>query len=188
MTFAEIARAAAAEVLRQGLSGDGILAETCYFVPSTATYASAAHAAVVAIDPETGVVTVERYLVVHDSGRLINPLLAEGQVVGGVAQGVGTALSEEFVYDPHGQPLTGGLADYALPIAASMPAVECEHLETLSTRNPLGVKGLGEGGAIGAPAAIANAVEDALRPLGIVVRSLPLTPARIRDLIAASTR
>ncbi|HXQ51232.1 MAG TPA: xanthine dehydrogenase family protein molybdopterin-binding subunit [Stellaceae bacterium] len=188
VTLAEIARAAAAEKLRQGASGDGLLAETSYFVPPTATYASAAHATVVAVDPETGAVTVERYLVVHDSGRLINPLLAEGQVVGGVAQGLGNALSEEFVYDARGQPLSGSLVDYALPIAASVPAVECEHIETLSTRNPLGVKGLGEGGAIGAPAAIANAVEDALRPLGVVVRGVPLTPARVRALIAASAR
>ncbi|HUK57866.1 MAG TPA: xanthine dehydrogenase family protein molybdopterin-binding subunit [Stellaceae bacterium] len=188
VSLAEVARAAASDVLRRGAPGDGVLAETSYFAPPTATYASAAHAAIVAIDPETGAVAVERYLVVHDSGRLINPLIAEGQIVGGVAQGLGTALFEEFVYDARGEPLTGSLADYALPTAAVVPAIECEHLETLSTRNPLGVKGLGEGGAIGAPAAIANAVEDALRPLGIVVRAVPLTPQRIRDLIAASAR
>jgi aerobic carbon-monoxide dehydrogenase large subunit len=125
---------------------------------------------------------------VHDSGRLINPLLAEGQVVGGVVQGLGSALSEEFVYDARGQPLSGSFVDYALPIAAAVPDIECEHIETPSPRNPLGVKGLGEGGAIGAPAAIANAVEDALRPLGIVVRGIPITAARIHALIAASAR
>jgi carbon-monoxide dehydrogenase large subunit len=188
LTLAEIADAATAEVLRQGARGDGLLAETSYFLPPTVTYASAAHAAIVVVDPLTGAVKVESYLVVHDSGRLINPLLAEGQVVGGVVQGLGSALSEEFVYDARGQPLSGSFVDYALPIAAAVPDVACEHIETPSPRNPLGVKGLGEGGAIGAPAAIANAVEDALRPLGIVVRGVPITAARIHALIAASAR
>ena len=188
VTLADVAGAATADVLHGGARGDGLLTETSYFRPPTVTYASAAHAAVVAIDPMTGAVRIERYLVVHDSGRLINPLLAEGQIVGGVVQGLGSALSEEFVYDERGQPLTGSFADYALPIAAAVPEIACDHIEMLSTRNPLGVKGLGEGGAIGAPAAIANAVEDALRPLGIVVRGVPLTPARIRSLIAASAR
>jgi len=188
VSLGEIARAEAAAVLRRGEAGDGRLAETAYFLPPTVTYASAAHAAIVALDPATGALRIERYVVVHDCGRVVNPLLAEGQIAGAVAQGVGGALAEEFVYDAHGQPLSGSLMDYALPAAKDVPVVVTEHLESPSPRNPLGVKGLGEGGTIGAPAAIANAVEDALRPYGAVVRRGPLTPQRIRGLIAASVR
>jgi len=130
------------------------------------------------------VVTIERYIVVHDCGRVVNPLLADAQVVGGVVQGIGGALREEIVYDDSGQPLTGSFQDYALPIAADVPAqIELDHIESLSPRNPLGVKGLGEGGAIGPPAAIANAVEDALKPFGAIVRRGPLTAARVLQLI-----
>ena len=138
------------------------------------------------IDEETGVVEVERYIVVHDCGRVVNPLLADAQVVGGVVQGLGGVLREEIVYDDNGQPLTGSLQDYALPIAADVPPIELDHIESLSTRNPLGVKGLGEGGAIGPPAAIANAVEDALKGFGVVVRRGPLSPSRVRELIRSS--
>ena len=184
--IAHIAQAAARAALRQGAPGDGLLAETAYFSPPTVTYASAAHAAVVAVDPETGVVTLERYIVVHDCGRVVNPLLADGQVIGGVVQGIGGILREEMIYDPSGQPLSGTLQDYALPIAADIPDIELDHIESLSTRNPLGVKGLGEGGAIGPPAAIANAVEDALKSLGVVVRRGPLTSHRVRELLRAA--
>ena len=182
--LAQIAQLAARAVLKQGAPGDGFLAETAYFSPPTVTYASAAHAAVVAVDDETGVVEIERYLVVHDCGRVVNPLLADAQVAGGVVQGIGGVLREEIVYDESGQPLTGSLQDYALPIAADVPSIELDHIESLSTRNPLGVKGLGEGGAIGPPAAIANAVEDALKRFGVVVRRGPLSPPRVRELIA----
>lgn len=186
LALSEIAKAAAAEVLRKGMAGDGLLAETAYFVPPTVTYASAAHAAVVAVDPSTGAVALERYLVVHDCGRVVNPMIADGQVIGGVAQGVGGALYEHLVYDDSGQPLTGSFMDYALPVASCLPAIELDHIESLSTRNPLGVKGLGEGGAIGPPAAIANAVEDALRDYGVVVRRGPLSAERVLRLIADS--
>jgi len=175
-------------VLRRGEPGDGRLAETAFFLPPTVTYASAAHAAVVVLDAATGTVRVERYAVVHDCGRVVNPLLAEAQIAGAVAQGVGGALAEEFVYDERGQPLSGSFMDYALPRAADVPVLVTEHLESPSLRNPLGVKGLGEGGTIGAPAAIANAVEDAMKPYGAVVRRGPLTPERVRALIAASAR
>lgn len=184
----QIVQAAARAVLRQGAPGDGLLAETAYFSPPTVTYASAAHAAVVVVDRDTGVVTVERYIVVHDCGRVVNPLLADGQVVGGVVQGIGGALREEMVYDESGQPLTGSLQDYALPIASDVPPIELDHIESLSTRNPLGVKGLGEGGAIGPPAAIANAVEDALKAFGVVVRRGPLSPSRIHELLRTSDK
>jgi carbon-monoxide dehydrogenase large subunit len=129
---------------------------------------------------------VLRYVVVHDCGRVVNPLLADAQVIGGVAQGLGGILREEMIYDEHGQPITGSFMDYAMPIASDLPDIELDHIESLSTRNPLGVKGLGEGGAIGPPAAIANAVEDALRPFGVVVRRGPLSSARVRALIAGS--
>lgn len=181
--IAQIAREQAKAVLRQGARGDGLLAETAYFIPPTVTYSSAAHAVVVNVDPETGVVSIERYVVVHDCGRVVNPLLADAQVVGGIAQGIGGILREEMVYDESGQPLTGSFLDYALPIATDVPRIELDHIENLSTRNPLGVKGLGEGGAIGPPAAIANAVEDALKPYGIVIRRGPLTAARVHRLL-----
>ncbi len=186
VTVAQVAQSAIKGVLKQGKPGDGMLADTSYFIPPTVTYASAAHAVVVSIDPETGVVKVLRYAVVHDCGRVVNPLLADAQVVGGVAQGLGGILREEMVYDQGGQPLSGSFMDYAMPIAADLPDIELDHIESLSTRNPLGVKGLGEGGAIGPPAAIANAVEDALKPFGVVVRRGPLSPSRVRELITAS--
>ncbi len=184
LPIAQVAQAAAIAVLKKGAPGDGLLSETAYFIPPTVTYSSAAHAVVVSIDPDTGVVTIQRYIVVHDCGRVVNPLLADGQVVGGIMQGIGGALREELIYDETGQPLTGSFVDYAMPIATDMPPIELDHIESLSTRNPLGVKGLGEGGAIGPPAAIANAVEDALKAFGIVIRSGPLTAARIHRLLA----
>ncbi len=188
LAFAQVAREAAAAVLRRGMRGDGLLAETAYFRPPTVTYASAANAAVVAIDPDTGSVSVERFVVVHDCGRVVNPLLADAQIAGGVMQGIGGVLSEQMVHDESGQPLTGSFQDYALPIAEDAPELVLDHIESLSTRNPLGVKGLGEGGAIGPPAAVANAVEDALRPFGAVVRRGPLTAPRILALMQDAKR
>jgi aerobic carbon-monoxide dehydrogenase large subunit len=183
LTLDQVAKEAAAAVLRRGERGDGLLAEVAYFRPPTVTYASAANAAVVAIDPETGSVTVERYIVVHDCGRVVNPLLADAQIAGGVMQGLGGILSEVMVYDKLGQPLTGSFMDYAIPIAAQAALLVLDHIESPSPRNPLGVKGLGEGGAIGPPAAIANAVEDALRTFNVVIRGGPLTPSRLMGLI-----
>jgi carbon-monoxide dehydrogenase large subunit len=183
LTLSQVSKEAAAAVLRRGMHGDGLLADIAYFRPPTVTYASAANAAVVAVDPETGSVTVERYVVVHDCGRVVNPLLADAQIAGGVMQGIGGALYEAMVYDEHGQPLTGSFMDYAIPIAGQAPFLVLDHFESPSPRNPLGVRGLGEGGAIGPPAAIANAVEDALRTLNVIVRRGPLTPSRVLSLI-----
>ncbi|MBM4247763.1 MAG: xanthine dehydrogenase family protein, partial [Deltaproteobacteria bacterium] len=183
LTFAQVAREAAAAVLRRGARGDGLLAETAYFRPPTVTYASAANAAVVAIDPETGTVAVERFVVVHDCGRVVNPLLADAQIAGGVMQGIGGALLEQMVHDAGGQPLTGSFLDYAMPVAEDAPALALDHIESPSPRNPLGVKGLGEGGAIGPPAAVANAVEDALRARNVVIRRGPLTSSTVWKLI-----
>jgi carbon-monoxide dehydrogenase large subunit len=141
------------------------------------------HVAKVDVDAGTGHVTLLGYLVAHDCGKVINPLIVEGQVHGGVAQGVGGALYEEMVYDAEGQLLTGSFMDYLVPTAMELPPIDTVHLEYPSPRNPLGVKGLGEGGAISPPAAIANAVEDALRPFGVKVTETPLHPARVLELI-----
>jgi carbon-monoxide dehydrogenase large subunit len=154
-----------------------------YFESDTPPFAYGVHAVVVDVDPETGAVRLERYVVVSDSGRLINPMIAEGQIVGGVAQGLGGALLEHLVYDAEGQLLSSSLLDYALPNARDVPTLEMVHLEIPSPLNPLGVKGLGEGGAVGAHAAVANAVADALLPLGIKVRATPLSPGVVGPLV-----
>lgn len=149
------------------------------FDPPGPTFSGAVHVALVEVDPETGQVAVRRYVVVEDCGPVINPLIVEGQVHGGVGQGIGEALMEALVYDAEGQLLTGTLMDYALPRAADVPAIEIEHLETPSPLTPGGVKGMGEGGTIGAPAAIANAVADALRHRRVAVTRVPI---RTEDL------
>jgi aerobic carbon-monoxide dehydrogenase large subunit len=159
------------------------LRESAVYRPPTVTYAAGVHAAVVRVDARTGVVELARYAVAHDCGRVVNPMIADGQIVGGVVQGIGGALYEELIYDEEGQLRTGSLMDYLLPTAGDVPEILLDHLETPSPLNPLGVKGLGEGGAIAPPAAIANAVEDALRPLGVVIREGPLSPARVHALI-----
>ena len=159
---------------------------TTYQGVPTVTYASAVHVAVVEVDPETGRVRLLRYVVAHDCGRVINPMLVDGQIHGGVAQGVGGGLAEEIVYDAGGQLLTGSLMDYALPRADELPFVETVHLEHASPRNALAVKGVGEGGAISPPAALANAIEDALAPFGVRITEGPVTPARLVALLRAS--
>jgi carbon-monoxide dehydrogenase large subunit len=156
---------------------------SAYFAPERGGYASGVHLAVVDVDPDTGRVDIVRYVVGHDCGTVVNPLLVEGQIYGGVAHGVGNALYEEAIYDAEGQPLTTSYQDYLLPSASEVPPVEIVHQSTPSPLNPLGVKGAGEAGTIGAPAAIAGAVEDALRPHGVTVTRLPLTPSRIRAMI-----
>ena len=164
---------------------DPIFEVSVYETVPTVTFASAAHAAVVEVDPETGLVRILRYVIAHDCGRVINPQIVEGQIHGGVAQGIGGALWEAIIYDAGGQLLTGSLMDYAVPRARDLPRLESIHLEYPSPRNPLGVKGVGEGGAIAPPAALANAVEDALAPLGVRITEGPMTPERLVALIAA---
>jgi len=159
---------------------------TVYHHQPTVTYTSAVHVAVVEVDAGTGAVRLLRYVVAHDCGRLINPTIVEGQIHGGVAQGVGGALLEEMVYDEQGQLLTGTFMDYLVPTAMELPPIETVHLEFPSPRNPLGIKGIGEGGAISPPAAIANAVEDALRPFGVRVTRAPLGPSPVLGLIEAA--
>ena len=147
------------------------------------TFSNACHAAQVEVDPETGGVKIDRFVVVEDAGVLINPMIVEGQVHGGVAQGIAGALYEEIVYDDEGNILTTSLMDYLPPTVAEVPEIEIHHLVTVSDATLTGAKGLGEGGAIGAPAAIINAISDALRSLGVQVNETPATPARLRRLI-----
>jgi carbon-monoxide dehydrogenase large subunit len=170
---------------RPGVAAPDFEASAYHHVP-TVTYASAVHVAQVEVDVGTGGVRLLRYVVAHDCGNVINPVIVEGQVHGGVAQGVGGALFEDMVYDEAGQLLTGSLMDYLVPTASDLPPIETVHLEYPSPRNPLGAKGLGEGGAISPPAAIANAVEDALAPFGVVIRETPVTPARVLAALAAA--
>jgi aerobic carbon-monoxide dehydrogenase large subunit len=147
------------------------------------TFSNACHIAIVAVDIDTGAVAIERFVVVEDAGLLINPMIVEGQIMGGVAQGVANALYEAVVYDEAGNPVTASLADYLVPTMAEIPAVEIHHLVTLTEASITGAKGVGEGGAIGAPAAILNAVSDALSPFGIGVDEMPVTPRRTRELL-----
>jgi carbon-monoxide dehydrogenase large subunit len=149
------------------------------------TFSNACHVAVVDLDPETGFVKIERYVVAEDAGRIINPMIADGQVHGGVAQGIGNALLEEIVYDDNGGILTANLADYMPPTAHEIPAIELHHIETPSTESITEAKGLGEGGAIGAPAAVLNAINDALIPFGVEIDEMPATPQRIRAALRA---
>jgi aerobic carbon-monoxide dehydrogenase large subunit len=159
-----------------------------YYESDTPPFAYGVHVVVVEVDAETGAVTLQRYVVVSDAGRLINPMIAEGQIVGGIAQGVGGALLEDLVYDAQGQLLTSTLQDYGLLRASRLVDVDMTHLQIPTPLNPLGVKGLGEGGAVGSHAAIANAVADALVPLGIKLCATPLNPAAVRSLVASAGR
>jgi carbon-monoxide dehydrogenase large subunit len=172
---------------RPGVATPDFEASAYHHVP-TVTYASAVHVAQVEVDPGTGYVRLLRYVVAHDCGKVINPMIVEGQVHGGVAQGVGGALFEEMAYDAEGQLLTGTLMDYLVPSATDLPKIDTVHLEYPSPRNPLGMKGLGEGGAISPPAAIANAIDDALAPLGVRVTATPASPARVLALIERARR
>jgi carbon-monoxide dehydrogenase large subunit len=184
--LARVVQASIPTFAKAGVASPDFEASAYHHVP-TVTYASAVHVAHVEVDVGTGHVKLLRYIVSHDCGKVINPLIVEGQVHGGVAQGVGGALFEEMVYDEQGQLLTGSLMDYLVPTATDLPLIETVHLEYPSPRNPLGVKGLGEGGAISPPAAIANAVEDALAPFGVTIRETPVSPARLLALIEQST-
>ena len=167
--------------LAQGLPVQ--LQTTARYEPPAATHSNATHVASVEVDTETGQVKLLRYIVVEDCGTMLNPLIVEGQIQGGVAQGIGMALYEHAIYDENGQFLTGTLLDYLIPTAADVPEVEIAHLESPSPYVPSGIKGMGEGGAIGPPAAIANAVADALRPFGVRVNTLPLSPARVLEML-----
>ena len=163
---------------------DGVtpcLEATHYYQPTadTGAFSYSTHAVVAGVDTDTGDVRLLDYVVVEDCGRMVNPLIVDGQVHGGVAQGIGTALYEEMIYDQEGQPNTTTFLDYLLPGATEIPEMRIQHMETLSPFTELGIKGMGEGGAIAPPAAIANAVTDALRPLGVTITCTPITPLRV---------
>jgi len=162
---------------------DPALEATQYYDPPPTTFSNGSHVAVVEVDAETGQVAVVRYVVVEDCGRIVNPMIVDGQTHGAVAQGIGNALYEEIAYDDNGQPLTTTFMDYVIPGSLEVPSLDVLHMETPPVVTVSGFKGMAEGGTIGSTAAVANAVADALAPLGIEVRELPLTPDRVYRLI-----
>jgi aerobic carbon-monoxide dehydrogenase large subunit len=164
------------------------LEANAYYDPPLVTMANAVHVAQVAVDGRTGAVVIERYVVVHDCGRIINPMIVNGQIHGGTAQGLGQALMEAMVYDDAGQLRSGTLVDYLLPTTMDMPSMEIAHIESPSIDTVGGFKGVGEGGVIGAVPAITNAVADALAHLGCNVNTLPLSPDRVLALIQSTAR
>jgi carbon-monoxide dehydrogenase large subunit len=187
LSFGELAR------LAQGTAGVSFAAgqmpgleHTAYFTPPQASYCNGTHVVEVEVDAMTGGVAFLSYTVAHDSGTIINPLIVDGQVQGGVAHGIGNALFEHMIYDENAQPLTTTFADYLLPTAMDVPTCVIEHIETPNPLNPLGVKGAGEGGTIPAPAAIVGAIEDALSPFGVRFADAPLTPERIVAALRAA--
>ena len=155
-------------------------------VKDTGTFSYACHAVTVSVDLDLGDIKLLDYVIVEDAGTMINPMVVDGQVLGGATQGIGTALFEEMPFDAAGQPLASTLADYHLPVAADLPPIRIVHMETPSPLSRYGQKGIGESGAIGPPAAIANAVNDALAPLGVEVTEIPMTPERVLRAIAAA--
>jgi carbon-monoxide dehydrogenase large subunit len=181
IAFSQLARAALRDRDLIELGGPGLWA-TKFYAPPTVTWSSGVHAALVEVDVETGRVAILRYVIVHDCGRQLHPVIVDGQIVGGFAQGLGVVLGERIVYGDDGQLLTSTLMDYPLPRADDMPPLALEHLEFATDHNPLGVRGVGEG-ATGPPtAAIANAVSDAFDGR-LDIRSPDLTPARVHALL-----
>jgi carbon-monoxide dehydrogenase large subunit len=187
MTIQEVAESAyLADELPEGIEPG--LDATTYFDPENYTFPFGTHVAVVEVDADSGEVAIERYVAVDDVGTQINPKIVEGQIHGGVAQGIGQALLEEGVYDDNGNLLTGSLQDYAMPKAEHLTDMEVESTVTPSPHNPLGVKGVGEAGAIAAPPAVVNAVMDAIEPLGVDALDMPLTPETIWSAIRDADR
>ena len=179
VSFAEMSAAAYhAKKLPQGTQ-PGLIA-THFWEPPNFTFPFGAHIVVSEVDRETGEIEIKRYVCVDDCGRIINPLIVDGQVHGGVAQGLGQALWEQAIYDDTGQLVSGELTDYALPKASGMPWIESSHTETPSPVNPLGVKGVGEAGTIGCSPAVVNSVVDALSPLGVKHVDMPNAQRRER--------
>jgi len=186
ISFAEVARAVYLDTERLPPEARDELAATKTYDPVFGTTTSATHIAAVEIDPETYQIRIDRFVVAEDCGKLVNPLIVDGQVHGGVAQGIGAALYEEVIYDEHGQINTASLVDYLVPSACEIPPLHVVHLESSSPTTLGGFRGMGEGGTIGAPAALANAIVDALSPLGIDINELPATPERLFRLIEAA--
>jgi aerobic carbon-monoxide dehydrogenase large subunit len=164
------------------------LAASIDYQPQAMAYNNGAHVCEVEVDAETGQVALSRYVVVHDCGTMINPMMVEGQIHGAIAHGIGATLYEWMLYDDNGQPLTANYADYLLPGSCCVPRIEIHHMESPSPANPLGLKGAAESGTIGAPAAIVAAIENALKPLRILIADLPVTPPRLLALIEAARK
>jgi carbon-monoxide dehydrogenase large subunit len=164
------------------------LSASAFFYPDTVTRAFGVQGIVLEVDLETCAITLLKLAAMHDSGRPINPVIVEGQLHGGIAQGLGSALGEALIFDAAGQLLTGTLMDYAMPRADDMPPLAVVHMEFPSAINPLGIKGVGESGVIAPAAAVANAVEDALADYGVEVDSPPVTSSRIFALLRATGR
>jgi aerobic carbon-monoxide dehydrogenase large subunit len=162
----------------------GLEATSRYKPNGMFTWSNATHLCTCEVDPETGVVTLLRYIVSEDCGTMINPMVVEGQIAGGVVQGIGGVLYEEMAYDPDGNPLATTFLDYLIPTASEVPELEYGHIETPSAQLG-GYKGMGEGGAIASPAAVANAINDALAPFGVTVNQFPVTPTRVLEAIAS---
>jgi carbon-monoxide dehydrogenase large subunit len=190
---AELSLAKVAQAARPGWDHsrpagiDAGLEEIYYYEPPTVTWSYAVHAAVLEVDIELGRVSIENYAIAHDCGVVVNPMLVEGQIVGGAAQGIGGALLEEIHYDAEGQPRVGSFMDYMLPTACEVPQFELIHQHSPSPLNPLGVKGVGEGGPIAPPVVIANGVSDALRPFKLEFDRTPVKPQLIQQAISAAT-
>jgi carbon-monoxide dehydrogenase large subunit len=183
LSLARIARAAMPGWDNERPPGiDAGLEETYYWQPPTVTWSYAVHVAIVEVDRETGRVGIADYAVAHDCGNVVNPMLVEGQIMGGAAQGLGGILCEAIAYDASGQLLSGSLMDYALPTAGDIPDIKIVHQHSPSPLNPFGVKGVGEGGAVAPPAAVANAVCDALAPFDF---ELNATPIRAEQIVRA---
>jgi CO/xanthine dehydrogenase Mo-binding subunit len=159
------------------------LEATAYFGPERGATASGVHAMVLEVDPETAMLKVLRYVVVHDCGRVINPMIVDGQIHGGVAAGIGNAFYEHLVFDENAQLLNASFMDYLLPTATDVPSIETAHIETPSPLNPLGTKGVGEAGAIPVGALFAQAIENALGLDGLEINEIPLSPNRLFELI-----
>jgi len=188
VTFAQICEAAYLHPERLPPGEEPALECVAVYEPgrSTGAFSYATHACVVAVDPGTGTIELLDYVVCHDCGTMVNPMLVEAQVVGGVAQGLGTALLEEIRYDESGQPLASTFLDYRMPGAPEIPDVRVLHMETPSPHTRFGIKGMGEGGAIAPPAAVVNAVNNALRGLGVTIEQTPMTPERVVAAILAA--
>jgi len=163
------------------------LNETAFYDPTNFTFPAGTYICETEVDPQTGVVKIDRFTAVDDFGTIINPMIVEGQVHGGLVQGIGQAMLENCVYDKEtGQLLTGSFMDYAMPRADDMPKFTLDTICTPCTHNPLGTKGCGEAGAIGSPPAVINSVLDALRPLGVKDLDMPASPARVWEAIQAA--
>ena len=178
--------ASAGAIVSLPLGMEPSLDETSFQAGTSVVWGHACHIATVEVDPELGIIKILNYVIAHDCGKVINPLIVHGQVHGGIAQGIGGTIFEQLIYDNDGQLLTSNMADYMLPRSTDIPDIEIISLESPSPNNPLGIKGTGEGGTIGPPSVLAAAVEDALESFGVKITSTPLTPGKIIDAIQSA--